>query len=220
LLVALLCLSGRAAPAQQPDSTAGAPAAADTARAAGVDTMPGVFSVDTILVVEDTKGLLWRDWYVNSDIGNQVDQAIKRRGQLPGRTWITSSAPIRNLALGRPAGEMQTLSFVDYGEDQGFWSSGDVEYSYAFEGPFHLRARGTVTSAKVGPTKHLVRIPLPLKAPADLETVATHERVGRLDIAYRNVRPRTPATAVRGRFSVYLYYLNPELGYRIVGVGY
>jgi hypothetical protein len=214
----VLCATGASARAQQPDSTPG-PSPADTAFApSGADTVPGVFSVDTILVVEDTRGLVWRDWYVDPTVGTQVDQAIKRRGQLPGRTWITSSAPIRKLALGKPSCESQTLSFIDYGEDQGFWNSGDVEYTYVFDGPFNLSAQETVTSAKVGPTDHLVRVPLPIKC--DVESVDTRDRVGRLDITYRNVRPRSPATTVKGRFSVYLYYLNPELGYRIVGVGY
>ncbi len=182
--------------------------------------MPGVFMVDTIVVMEDIKGLVWRDWYVNLDVGTQIQQAIQRRGQLSGRTWITTAAPIRNLALGKPSGAVQTLSFVDWGEDQGFWSAGDVEYSYVFEGPFRLRARGTVMSGKVGPTEHLVRIPLPIREAPDWESVDTRERAGRLDVTYRNVRPRSPASAARGRFSIYLYYLNTDLGYRIVGVGY
>lgn len=176
--------------------------------------------VDTILVVEDIKGLVWRDWYVNPAVGEQVAQAIQRKGQLSGRTWLESSAPIRNLALGRPSGDSQTLSFVDKGEADNFWGPGDVEYSYVFEGPFGLRARGTAASGISGAIRHLVRIALPLREPTDWESLGTRDRVGRLDITYRNARPRSGATAAQGRFSVYLYYLNPELGYRIVGVGY
>ncbi len=175
---------------------------------------------ETIVLVEGVRGLVSRDWYVNPDIGAHVAQAIQRKGQLSGRTWLQSSAPIQNLALDKPAARLQTLSFVDKGEALSFWAPGDMEYSYLFEGPFGLRAHGTVTSGKSSATDHLVRVPLPIRDPTDWASLDTRQRVGRLDITYRNVRPGSTTPAAQGRFSVYLYQLNADLGYRIVGVGY
>ncbi len=179
-----------------------------------------LFWTDTIVVVEDVKGLVWRDWYVYPGVGAHVAQAIQRKGQLSGRTWLQSSAPIRNLALAKPSAQSQTLSFVDKGEALSFWAPGDMEYSYLFEGPFGLRAHGTVTSGKSCARDHLVRVPLPIRDATDRVSLDTRQRVGRLDITYRNVRPRSTTSAAQGRFSVYLYHLNADLGYRIVGVGY
>jgi hypothetical protein len=225
ILVALVAAAlGGLAPAgfahaQEPDTTAApvAPAdtgAGDTLRAEAPETY---FMVDTIIVVEDVRGLVWGDWYVNPEVGTQVGQAIRRRGQLAGRTWLESAAPIRDLALSRPSGETQALSFVDKGVAVNFWEPNEVEYAYVFEGPFGLRAKGSAGSDPAVGADH-VRILLPLREPPDRASLEVKNRVGRLDISYRPTR--AGGTIPRGKFSIYLYYLNPQLGYRIVGVGY
>ncbi len=223
LVTGLGLLTPGIATGQQPDSAAGAarpPAPGDSM--ARADTLPegpeATFSVDTIMVLEDRGGLVWGDWYVNPEVGQQVAQAIQRKGQLSGRTWLQSAAPIQSLALGKPSGDTQILSFVDKGEALSFWKAGDVEYSFVFDGPFGLRARGTARSGTSGAIAHLVRIPLPVRQPPDRVTLDERARVGRLDITYKPAASRSDGP--RGRFSVYLYYLNLELGYRIVGVGY
>jgi hypothetical protein len=223
LVAALGLLAPGIVTGQQPDSGAGGvrpPAAADSL--ARADTLPegaeATFSVDTIVVIADTKGLVWGDWYVNPEVGQQVAQAIQRKGQLSGRTWLQTAAPIQSLALGKPSGDTQILSFVDKGEALNFWKAEEVEYSYAFDGPFGLRASGTARSGTSGATAHLVRIPLPVRQPPDRDTLDERARVGRVDITYKPASSRSDGP--RGRFSIYLYYLNPELGYRIVAVGF
>jgi hypothetical protein len=222
LVAAIGLLTPGIASGQQPDSAAAARPPAPVDSMARADTLPEApetsFSVDTIVVVADRKGLVWGDWYVNPEVGQQVAQAIQRKGQLSGRTWLQAAAPIQSLALGRPAGDTQLLSFVDKGEALNFWKAGEVEYSYVFDGPFGLRARGTARSGTAGATAHLVRIPLPVRQPPERDVIDERARVGRVDITYKPASSR--ADGPRGRFSVYLYYLNPELGYRIVGVGY
>jgi hypothetical protein len=220
LAAALALLAPRAIGfAQQPD-TSGRAARGDSVVAGDTLRPPGgeaYFMVDTIVVVENVKGLVWGDWYVNPEVGAQVAQAIQRKGQLSGRTWLESAAPIRDLALGRPSQGAQTLSFQDKGVSLNFWEPGEVEYDYVFAGPFGLHASGSAQADSAGPA-HRVRVPLPIREPPDQASLEARNRVGRLDISYRPTRPATPIP--RGRFSIYLYYLNPQLGYRIVGVGY
>jgi hypothetical protein len=208
--------------AQQPgDSLAQARdslhAPADTLKRAVAVAPETVFVGDTIMVVEETHGLVWGDWYVSPEVGVHVHQVIERRGQLSGRTWLESAAPIRDLALGRPVANVQPLSFLDKGVALNFWEPGEIDYRYVFEGPWELKARGSAAPQPGGATSDRVQIWLPVTEPPQGASLEARDRVGRLDIAYRT---RTRDSIPRGRFTVYLYYLNRQLGYRIVGVGY
>lgn len=173
--------------------------------------------VDTIMVVEDVQGLVWGDWYVHPEVGRHVDAAIEKEGKLSGRTWLESGAPISALALGRLTAGGQELTFADKGVALGFWQPGEVQYHYTFEGPWGLRARGIARWEESGEERRLV-ILLPVAQPPDEMQLDARRRVGRLDVAYRS--SSREGGIPRGQFTIYLYYLNPRLGYRIVGVGY
>ncbi|MFN2432821.1 MAG: hypothetical protein ABR599_08440 [Gemmatimonadota bacterium] len=205
-------LPGGGASAQQPDSLR-ARLPADSARAGpGLETF---VPVDTILVVEDREGLVWGDWYVNPEVGLHVQRAIERRGQLSGRTWLQSAAPIRDLVLARVAAREQVLSFVDKGVTLGFWKPGEVEYQFVFDGPCGVTARGVARPGDGGLT---TRVPIALPLPGSAPLEDSRGRVARLDVTYR---PSTRGAAIpRGSFTVYLYYVDAPLGYRIAGVGY
>jgi hypothetical protein len=211
-----------AAAAQQPG-----PAPAPAPAAAGRDTVaestthavePETFFVgDTIMVLEDMEGLVWGDWYVNPEVGVAVERAIERRGELSGRTWLESAAPIRDLALEPRAKDVQALTFVDKGVALNFWEPDEVDYEFRFEGPWGLRASGRVSPGRDAEVTERVRIPLPISDPPSREGLDKKRRVGRVEVRYQ---PRGGRGIPRGRFTVYLYYLSPRLGYRIAGVGF
>ena len=141
-----------------------------------------------------------------------MHRVIERRGQLSGRTWMEAAVPVRDLTLGSPRAATQQLAFVDKGVALNFWEPGEVEYHWVFEGPWNLRARGV---AVVPDGAERVTIPLPL--PTREGDGEERERLGRLDVTYRHqARSGVP----RGDFSVYLFFVEPGIGYRIAGVGY
>ncbi|MBA2566070.1 MAG: hypothetical protein H0V09_11715, partial [Gemmatimonadetes bacterium] len=127
LLAVLACPA--VAGAQHPDSApAGRARTGAGADSATLESSEPYYMVDTIVVLEDVKGLTWGDWYVSPDVRSEIQRAIEREGQLSGRAWLESGAPIRDLALEPPRGAWQALSFVDKGVSLSFWEPGEVDY--------------------------------------------------------------------------------------------
>jgi hypothetical protein len=214
--IGLTLLGSSVAFAQRPEQPEGRPPppAADTLKGKRAEGEQ-YFTVDTIMVLEEVEGTVWGDWYVNPEVGTQVQRAIEREGQLSGRTWLESGAPIRDLSLDAPGAAAQILSFVDKGVALRFWKPGEVDYEYVFEGPWKLSARGRAAPAGTGVAAERMRIALRLP-PKARKGGSTRERLGRLDITYRAKTGGIP----RGRFTIYLYYVDARYGYRIAGVGY
>ncbi|HEY7530165.1 MAG TPA: hypothetical protein VIC56_05770 [Gemmatimonadota bacterium] len=208
----LLLAAGRASGQERAEPAPDGPAAAIDSAAGGAPEAAAV--MDTIVVIENREGLVWGDWYVNPSVGRQIERAFEVEGKLSGRTWLESGAPIQDLGLDGPRGGTQAIRFTDKGTALDFWEPGEVEYAWALEGPWSLRANGVATAEASG----AVTIAVPVAPPPDETALEPRRRVGRLDVSYR---PRERGARIpRGRFTIFLYYVDPSHGYRIAGVGY